>query len=642
MENKYAILFQPQKIGGMTVKNRLVMSPVTTMFNARTEVANERAIDYYAARAKGGVGMLITEAWMPNPYMSPDQTQRAVVGQITQLAEAVQAYGCKLCVQMSAGAGRIGGVDDAGNPPISASEVPANGNPGLICHAMTVEEIHDLMAQIRTLAGYVAMAGADCIEIHAHNGYLIDQFMTDVWNKRTDSYGGSLENRMRFPLEMIQAIREGTGGRLPIIFRITCDQRAKGQRTIEDTIPMLKILQDAGVDALDVDSGTYDSVDWIFPPYYLGDACMNYVAAAVKKAGITIPLLNSGNYTPDEAVRAVEDGSVDFVMMGRQLVADPETPNKLLCGSGADVRPCLRCNEYCVKNVLMRRGISCAVNPQVGAERRFTLEKTVCPKNVVVIGGGPGGLEAARVAAEKGHKVTLFEKSGALGGTIRAAATPDFKAPLRRLIEWYRVQLPKLGVDVRLNASVTADLPALESADQIVVATGSAELIPPVPGIDGENVVGVCDAHLERERVQGANVVIAGGGLSGCDLALELAAAGKHVTVVEMRPRVAADVFPINLVTLMGNLMKSGVTLLTDHRITAIAPEGVTALHGEESVLIPADTVITAFGTKPDNSLGTELLKKCATKTRMVGDCDKTGKVGAAVRAGFFAGYAID
>lgn len=642
MKNKYDSLFRPFKIGNMTVKNRLVMSPVTTMFNSRTEVANERTIDYYAARAKGGAGMLITEAWMPNPYMSPDQTQRTIIGQITQLAEAVQAYGCRLCVQMSAGPGRIGGLDDEGNPPVSASAIPANGNPNLICHEMTVEEIHDLMTKIRTLAAYIAMAGADCIEIHAHNGYLIDQFMTDVWNKRTDEYGGSLENRMRFPLEMIQAIREGTGGKLPVIFRITCDQRAKGERTIEDTIPMLKILQDAGVDALDVDSGTYDSIDWIFPPYYLGDACMTYVARAVRKAGITVPILNSGTYTPDTAVKAIENGDTDFVMMGRPLVADPELPNKLMRGCSEDVRPCLCCNEYCVKNILMRRGISCAVNPQTGAEKRFALKQTDAPKKVVVIGGGPGGLEAARVAATKGHQVILLEKEADVGGTIRAAATPDFKAPLRRLIDWYKVQLSKLSVDIRFDYEASADMEMLEEADQIIVATGSNELIPPISGVDGENVIGVCQAHLQRECVRGTNIVIAGGGLSGCDLALELTSEGKKVTVVEMRPRVAADVFPINLVSLMRKLMENGVTLLTDHRITEITSDGVTALHGEEKVLIPADTVITAFGTKPNRGLADELLEKYPFKTRLVGDCERTGKVGMAVRAGFFAGFAID
>ena len=649
MYNRFEKLFTPFKIGSMEVKNRIVMSPMgTNSANIDGRISVDE-IDYFEERAKGGVGMIITGCM----FLTKDLAQGSLEGvlednyvipTLTELCEAVQRYGTKICAQISCGTGRNAFPNMFGDPPVSASAIPSQFNPDVLCHPLTVEEIKAIMDQFAAAAKKVKMAGFDAIEIHGHAGYLIDQFISPIWNKREDEYGGSLENRMRFAVEIVQSIRSAVGKDMPILFRISCDHRFNGGRTLEESEKMLKILEDAGVDALDIDAGSYESIDYIFPPTYLGDACMAYVCKAARKA-VSVPLLNSGNHTPETAVKLIESGDADFAMFGRQLIADPHTPNKLLNNRRQDVRPCIRCNQDCIGRIVDRlTKISCSVNPQACFEKRFIIEETKSPKNVVVIGGGPAGLEAARAAALKGHQVTLFEKHGILGGQLTSAATPSFKRPLRDLIKWYEVQLAKLRVKIELNTEIKKDDdPILEKADRIIVAVGAVPTNPPISGIDGSNVIGIIEAHLNKELVKGENIVIAGGGLSGCDSALELAMEGKKVTIIEMRESVGPDVMFINAAALMPMLEKYGVRLLPGHKVLAFDARGVKAQKTDGSeVFIEADTIITAFGVKQNNKLFEDISSKYHIKTRPVGDCETVGNVGTAVRSGFFAGLAIE
>lgn len=260
-----------------------------------------------------------------------------------------------------------------GNAPFSASAIPTAPDPGVLCREMSKEDILEMLEDFTFTARQGKIAGIDAVEVHGHTGYIIDQFLSPQWNKRTDEYGGSLENRMRFPIEIVAALRKGVGPDTPIIFRIGIDQIYPGGRTLEESLPMLPMLEQAGVDALDVDVASYEAADYIMPSYYLGDAPLRFAAAAAKKYGVKVPLLNTGNYTPELAVDAVVSGDTDFVMMGRPLLADPDLPNKLRKNKREEIRPCLRCNEYCVKGIGMTTGIKCAVNPQVGSEDRFTI-----------------------------------------------------------------------------------------------------------------------------------------------------------------------------------------------------------------------------------------------------------------------------
>lgn len=645
----YNKLFTPFKIGNMEVKNRLVFAPMGTDSARPDGTIADDEINYFIERAKGGAGMIITGAQflteeIAQGSLSGILENKYVIPQFTALCEGVQRYGAKIVCQLSCGTGRNAFPNMFGEPPMSASPIPSTFNPDVNCRPMTYEDIQDVMKKFATSASIAKNAGFDAIEIHGHAGYLIDQFMSAVWNKREDEYGGSDEKRARFPRDIVRSIRGAVGPDMPIIFRISLDHRFEGGRTLEESMALIKLLEEEGVDAIDIDAGSYETIDYIFPPAYLGDACMDYVCKPARKI-VNIPILNSGNHTPETALRLLESGNADFVMFGRQLIADPEMPNKLMRGEREDIRPCIRCNEDCIGRIVGRlTKLSCSVNPRACDEARYQILPTNSPKNVVVIGAGPAGLEAARVAALEGHKVTVFEKEQVIGGQLAAAATPAFKSQLRGLVKWYGLQLEKLGVSLNLGKEISSDDEILASCDKIIVATGAVPLTPPIPGIDGENVVNVIDAHKHKELLKGNNIVICGGGLSGCDSALELATEeGKKVTIVEMADKIAKDVMFINAAALIPMLEKAGVEIYASSKVTSITSEGVNIQKADgSSDFIAADTVVTAFGMRKNNSLAEEIKKKYNIKTRVIGDSERIGKVGTAVRTGFFAALSLD
>jgi len=641
----YLKLFTPFRIGKMEVKNRIVMSPMGLNAAHPDGRIGDDEIDYFEERARGGAGLIIAGCQFLTEELAQGSLEgyldkTYVIPQLTNLCEAVQKYGTKICAQLSCGTGKNAFSNMLKDVPVSASPIPSMFNPDLLCRALTVEEIHEIMKQFNFSAKLLKNAGFDAIEVHAHAGYLVDQFMSAVWNKRTDEYGGTPEKRMRFAIETVQSIRDAVGPDFPILFRIACKHHFEGGRTIEETVPMLKMLEDAGVDALDIDSGSYENIEYIFPPAYLGDACMEDVCEPARKA-VSIPILNSGNHTPETAVRLIESGNADFVMFGRPLIADPEIPEKLLKGKRKEVRPCIRCNDDCIGRIITRlTKISCSVNPIAGFEERIKDQKDEESKKVVVIGGGPGGMEAARSAAIAGHKVKLFEKDNSLGGQLKSAATPDFKSQLRELVEWYRHQMVIHNVDVHLNTEVTEDMPELDEADAIIVATGAVPLMPGIKGI--ENAVDIITAHENPDKLKGERIVYCGGGLSACDSALEIAMEGKKAVIVEMLDEVAIDDHFINKAALIPMLKRYGVEIYTGHKVIEITSDGVKALTKDgKEVFIEGDTIVAAFGMKPNNTIAEKIASKYHLKTRVIGDCKRIGKVGNAIREGFYAGRYI-
>ncbi|KAB7672994.1 NAD(P)/FAD-dependent oxidoreductase [Bacillus sp. B1-b2] len=644
---KFEVLFTPFMIGNLKVKNRLVMSPMGTNSAGPDGRISMDEVDYFEARARGGVGLIITGT----QFLTQDLAQGVLEGvvekdyvipMLTELTESVQKYGTKIIGQLSCGTGRNALLDRAGKPPVSASAIPTTMDPTLLCHPLTKEEISIIMDQFSHSAGILKRSGFDGIEVHAHAGYLIDQFMSPLWNKREDEYGGSMENRMRFPVEIVKAIRKAVGPNMPILFRISVDHRFEGGRGLEESMQMLKILEKAGVDALDIDAGSYETIDYIFPPAYLGDACMEYVCEPARKA-VSIPIMNAGNHTPETAVQLIESGHADFAMLGRPLIADPDLPNKLLLNQREDIRPCIRCNEDCIGRIIGRNTkISCSVNPQVGFEHRFAIHKTNNTKKLVIVGGGPSGMEAARVAALKGHSVTLFEKETNLGGQLTSAATPPFKSKLRELVGWYEIQLEKLGVELVRNTIIESYHPILKEADHIIVGPGAEAIVPPIPGINRKNVVGAIESHLDKDLIKGNHIIITGGGLTGCDLALELAMEGKDVSIIEMGDTLAPGILYINAVSLNRMLDEFGVKQLTNHKVLAFEDNGVMVETKEgEQQLIKADTIINAFGMKPNTRVVDEISRLYPLKTRCIGDGVSIGKVGQAVRTGFYAAMSL-
>lgn len=647
MNYDYSCLFKPIQINGMRLRNRITMSPMGTFTSMRDGTESEEGIRYYEERAKGGIGliqtgsMFITEVMAQSgPTIAVDKASSVPKG--TVLVERVHRWGAKISMSLSCGTGRNGMPNIGELVPMSASAIPSYYNPDMLCRPLSIEEINQTMEDWKVATINIMRMGFDAIEIHSHAGYLIDQFLSPDWNHRTDEYGGSLENRCRFAVEIIKAIRSVAGPKYPILYRISLDHRYNGGRTVDDSMPILEILEKAGVDAFDIDAGAYESWDYIFPTRYLGDACMAYVCEEARKH-VTVPIINTGSHTMETAVELISSGNADLIQFGRQSIADPQFANKLKNGHRDEIRPCILCNEECIGRILGRlTQLSCSVNPATGFETYMEVTPLSVPKNIVVIGAGPGGMEAARCAAERGCKVTVFDRGDHLGGTFATIAShASFKHRIRELIDWYALQLKKQGVAVVLNHEVQLDDDALKEADEIFVATGSKPFLPNIPGLDSSNVIGILDVH--RNGIEKDGIVICGGGMSGCDTALELYEQGKkNITIVEMRDGIALDANALNKYTIDRLIPEYGIKTLTSTKVVGITDEGVMVQKADDTQeLLPAHAVITAFGMLSDNNLADQIQDKYPTKTTLVGDCVKVAMSGDAIREGFYAAMAL-
>ena len=643
----YSILWRPIDINKCRIRNRISMSGMGT-FTPTTvdQVETESGLRYYEERAKGGIGLIHTGAYFIDEKTAQggrtlDFSTDKSIPSGTQLTERVHRWGAKIFAQLSCGTGRNGMPQIGERVPISSSENPSFYNPDMICRALTIDEIEEMMEHWKVAAQNAVYMGFDGIQIHAHAGYLMDQFMSEIWNHRTDKYGGSFENRCRFTMETVDAIRSVVGPDFPITYRISLDHRFPGGRTIEESMKILDVLDKCGIDAFDIDAACYETMDYIFPTRYTGEACMAYVCEEARKH-LTKPIINTGNHSMESAVALLESGNADIAQFGRQSIADPQFANKLREGRREDVRPCIVCNEECIGRIFGRlTQLSCTVNPSVGFETAMEVKPVSKPTNVVVIGGGPGGLEAARCAAERGCSVTLYEKGDKIGGTFLTIATGDFKWRIPQLIEWYGVQLKKLGVKVVLNAEIKADDPVLKSADAIFVATGSKSVMPKIPGIDNKKVVDVVDIH-KNGMPEGERVVICGGGLSACDTAIEYGAkGGRKFTIVEMLPQLASNVMVVNKISIDRLLNEYGVEQLTSTKVVGITDEGVEVEHEGEKRVIPADVIVAAFGRGRSLELADAVQNEYPTKTVIIGDCMKPAKAGNAIREGFYAAMSL-
>ncbi len=652
MDPKYEALFTPWKIGNVEIKNRIVMCPMggTSLFGW-FELGgchfDKEAAKLFLERANNNVGLIIPGIaplrdtfWGKWLWQNPKMFE-----ELKEFMDEIHKTGAKLFVQLTAGMGRSWAITELVAPlhrnkftralvkPIldtshelaCPSPQPARWAPDIICPEMTKEQIHEIIEAFAKTAKLCRDAGVDGVEVHAvHEGYLLDQFAIEFFNKRTDEYGGSFDNRYRFAVEVVKAIKESCGKDYPVSLRYSVESKMKGfcegampgedytevGRNMAESEIAAKYLQDAGYDVLNADNGTYDSWYWAHPPMYMPQNC-NLDDVAHIKSFVDIPVVCAGRMEPDIGAQAVADGKIDGVGVARQFLTDPEWITKIIEDRIEDIKPCICCHSACfnfstskghanTQDLMDTMGLSrCALNPKTMQSKKYKIIPAKKSKKIAVIGGGIGGMEAAIVCAQRGHTVTLYEKSDVLGGVFIAAAAPEFKEKDRDLIAWYNREIKKYpAITVKMNTEVK-DINSL-GADEVIVATGSVANKIPVKGA-AEYGIEAIDYLLKKKEV-GENVVVVGGGLTGCEIAYDLYLQGKKPVIVEMQDDLITTpgVALANTSFLRDFFKANNVPVYLESRTTEIRKDSVTiATKDGKTVDVPADSVILSVGYKP-------------------------------------------
>ena len=673
MDQKYEALFTPWKVGNVEIKNRIVMCPMggTSLFGWFELTGcgfDKEAAKLFLERAQNNVGLII-------PGIAPlrDTFWGKWLWQNPKMFEELKVYmdeihktGAKLFIQLTAGMGRSWAITELVGPlhknpvtraimkPIldtshelaSPSAQPARWAPDIECPEMTREQIHEIIEAFAKTAKLCKDAGVDGVEVHAvHEGYLLDQFAIEFFNKRTDEYGGSFENRYRFAAEVVKAIKAECGDDFPVSLRYSVESKLKGfakglvpgdpapemGRAMAESERAAKYLQDAGYDMLNADNGTYDSWYWAHPPMYMPQNC-NLEDVAHIKNFVDIPVVCAGRMEPDVAAEAIAAGKIDGMGVARQFLVDPQWITKLMEDRIADIKPCICCHSGCfnfssskghynTQDLTDTMGLArCALNAETMQSKKHYIKPARKSKHIAVIGGGIGGMEAAIVLAKRGHRVTLYEKSNQLGGVFIAAAAPSFKEKDRDLIAWYKRELTRYpNITVKLNCEVK-HVSTCE-ADEIIIATGAKPNRIPVPGVDlGIEAI---DFLLGKKQV-GQNVVIVGGGLTGCEIAYELYLQGKHPTIVEMQDDLITTkgVCLANTSYLRDFFEANKVPVHLQTKLKTIHQDGVTVVDGNGvEFKIEADSVILSTGYRPAP------IAEKDKHIHIIGDADKVGNL---------------
>jgi 2,4-dienoyl-CoA reductase-like NADH-dependent reductase (Old Yellow Enzyme family)/thioredoxin reductase len=643
MKKNFPKLFEPGWIGNIPLKNRVIKAPQHTGLANPDGSVTERMLRYYKDVASGGVSMVIVEyAWIDNDASRASPCQLGIssvdhIPGLSLLAQTIQANGAKAAIQIShAGRQRFTLARPKAPSAVPWEEIYAMGCPAP--DVLTFEEILQIVKSFGQAAKRAQTADFDMVEIHACHGYLISNFLSPRTNKRTDWYGGSLENRMRFLLEVIAEIKSQVGPGYPVCVRVSGIDYEPDGTTIEETIELCKRLEGLGVAVIHMSGGNHHQTIHEVSPMGMSLAHNVWAAEAVKKV-IQIPVIASGSINlPELAETILADGKGDFIGLGRPLWADPQWPLKAMEGRPEDIRPCIRCNDGCLaRGDHQGKTISCSVNVAVCREEEFKITKAEAPKKVAVVGGGPAGMEAARVCALKGHHVTLFERRE-LGGALLEASIPEFKAPdLKPLIDYLRTQIKKEKIKV-VNEEAT--LKAIEDGgfDAVIVAAGATPLaLEDVQGISQKKVTSASEV-LHGKAKLGQKIAVIGGGIVGTEVGLFLAEQGKDVVFVEMLDTFMNNVTFDEKLVYEERFKNLSVSIHTGKRLESVSDQGITFMdrYGIRT-MIQADTVVLAAGFKPDRDLIDRLKRVPKLQVFEVGDCVKPRKIFDAIHDGHLA-----
>lgn len=649
------------RIGNMWVNNRIVMAPMNTNYSSAAGELTPQMEEYYVRRAEGGAGLIVLEAVSVSPTsknhgVQPMLYDEKYIPYWSNLIERLHSFGAKVSIEIA-----HFGSEAVLSPRESASDI--SRFPDADVHVLTKEEIRRVQDSFVKTVCNAKMAGADAVTLHGAHGYLIAEFMSRLYNNRMDEYGGSLENRLKFVTEIIKMCHEKTGSSYPVIVRYSVNEFAEGGRTVQESVAAAKLLEKAGAAAIDLSAGIPNAYIFTNPPNSLGDTG-NFLADWSKqvKDAVHIPVICANTIRKKEDVEDIlGNGKADMVALARPMLADPDYARKALSGQWDDIRQCLSC-QYCFKTLDGGKSLRCAVNPETGREYMYKeqCERTADPAKILVIGGGAAGMEMARSAALKGHEVVLCEKEDALGGTVNTAAIPPHKEKLAGLVEWYERQLKKLNVCIMTNTKADDRLIREIKPDIIVVAAG-ASYVRRIPGSDGENVITAVEA-LNHPELVGDDVVIIGGGATGCESAeyfsyrgtevcfrevegvdgglvydkiiKEDNKEGRKVTILEMLPEIASDMDEFNEKVIKIVLKENEVNVLTSMMVEEIRQGSVdvkNVLSGERKT-ISADTVILAGGLCPE-----KIIEEGDIPVYWIGDSNKPGRIADAL----FDAYAL-
>ncbi|MEW6261615.1 MAG: FAD-dependent oxidoreductase [Thermodesulfobacteriota bacterium] len=629
------------RLSGLELKNRLVMTAMSTGLAGPQGQVTDRLVEYYAARAAGGVALITVEEACPHPGLPHVRGALAIHGDhlrpgLEKLTSRLHAEGALAALQI----GLYFRPAVSGFPRYVAWAGAPDAGPEV--KELTAAEIQYLTGLFAAAARRARSAGFDAVEIHACHGCLLAEFLSPYWNQRTDEYGRDRAGRFRFPLEVLAAVRSALGRDFPVIFRLSGSEFHEPGFSLEDAAALARELEAGGASAVNVSGGLGHINHISIPPSAVPRGILLPLAEAVKKA-VGLPVIAGNSLTPEMAARAVATGQADLIGLGRPLIVDPEWPRKVLGHHRDQIRPCLRCNQGCFGGLRHpgRGAITCLYNPTVGREGETLPGQAPKKLKVIVIGGGPAGCEAARVARLRGHEVILLEKADRLGGQFNLAAAAPGKEDFLALIEYYTRELSRLGVRVNLETEATPARMAGLAADVFILAVGAIPYLPPIPGRELPQVTTAHAVLAGQSKLTAGPAVIVGGGAVGLETAAHLANRGLEVTVVEMLVEVARDIQPGIGVRelLLASLERSGVEIHTGLRVEAITPEAVIAsdrplIGGGRQWRFPAGLVVLATGVRIDPGLD-ELAAAAPGPCFRVGDCSSPGQALEAVHAAF-------